>query len=116
MMPSMFETLEQEVMWYGQDGFPYVVDEMETSHIRNLIGFLQRRAPNLYARKDFYEFRIYKNAPEEVFNEWMHMNGRAIPEDPAEWLARRPLMQKLERILRQRESIEQDSLQIAEAE
>jgi hypothetical protein len=115
-MPSLFDTLEQDEMWYGQDGYPYVVDEMETSHIRNLIGFLQRRADNIYKRHQWHEARLMESAPDDVFDGWMAEQRRAIPSDPLEWLNRRPLMQKLERVLRLRESIEPDSLHLEGAQ
>jgi hypothetical protein len=111
-MPNMIETLEQEEIWYGQDGFPYRVDEMETSHIANVIGFLTRRAHNLYERRLWQERRLMENVPEEIFNEWLREQQNIISSNPDEWLKQRPLIQKLERVLRQRESIAPDMAQL----
>jgi hypothetical protein len=108
-MPHLLETLEQVEMWYGEDSFPYRIEEMETSHIRNVIGFLMRRAENIYKRHRYLEERaaIALGIP-EGWNE----GPIRIDSDPTEWLRNRPLIQKLERVLKLRESIEPDMLQV----
>jgi hypothetical protein len=111
-MPGLLSTLEQTEMWYGQDGFPYKVDEMETSHLRNTIAFLQRRAHNLYERHKWHEHRMFANAPDEVYNEYMHEMSRSIESNPVEWLGQRPLIQKMIQLVKLRESVTVEPLQL----
>lgn len=99
-MPSLHEVLDQEVMWYGQDGFPYKVAEMEQSHRINVQAFLRRRAKNIYLRHQWLEFHFMQDAPEDVFNAWMRENERTLNSDPEEWLNRTPFMQALERAIK----------------
>jgi hypothetical protein len=101
-MPNFLDTLEQEEWWYGQDGYPYRISEMEQSHRINVLAFLRRRAKNLYDRHQWQEFRFMQDAPEEVFTEWM----RGISSDPVEWLNKMPLMQALERAVREHDTVD----------
>jgi hypothetical protein len=111
-MPNLISILEQDEVWYGQDGFPYYIAEMGTSHIVNVLAFLRRRADNIYERKQWLEMRHMENAPEEVWNDWVRQNQNSIPSDPLEWLNNRPLMQRFEQELKLRTAIEPDTLQI----
>jgi hypothetical protein len=109
-MPRLLETLEQTEMWYGEDSFPYRIEEMETSHIKNVIGFLRRRAVNIYKRHRYLEERA-AIALGEGFDVW-NSGPYQIDSNPLEWLNNRPLMQKLEHVLKLRDSIEPDMLQV----
>jgi hypothetical protein len=107
-MPSILNTLEQEEMWYGQDGFPYRIDEMETSHIYNVLAFLRRRAKNLYDRHTWAEIMSddFEDCP------MSEIAVPQVPDKPEEWLERKPLIRKFERLLKLRDSIEPDTLSI----
>jgi hypothetical protein len=83
-MPSIVETLEQEEMWYGQDGFPYRVTDMETSHVVNVLAFLRRRAPQLQRHRAWWD------ALNQRATEW-----QSLEDNPAAWLERRPLVKAL---------------------
>lgn len=105
-MPDIIKTLGQTVWWYGQDGFPYRIDQMEQSHRINVVNFLRRRAANLYERYQWRVFRVMQNAPEEVFNEWMRECERTIASDPVEWLNSTPLMKALEKAICDHDTID----------
>lgn len=104
-MPSILETLEQEEMWYGQDGFPYRVAEMELSHVVNVLAFLRRRAIQLAAQRDWHDLRdaafTYENGrPIDVHIE------NSVGDDPAAWLERRPLVKALKYELLLRDTVD----------
>lgn len=113
-MASVIGVLEQEEMWYGQDGYPYRLSEMEQSHRYNVLRFLRRRAEHLYDRKDWLEFKRMGNAPDDVFESFMRERERSIGCDPLEWLNSRPLVLALERHIRLHESINPDSFELPE--
>lgn len=105
-MPSLLDTLDQEEWWYGQDGYPYRLAEMEQSHRINVQAFLRRRAKNIYDRHQWHEFRIMESAPDDVFAEWMHESERMVDSDPVEWLNSTPFMQALDRAIRDHDTVE----------
>jgi hypothetical protein len=105
-MPNLHDTLDQTEWWYGQDGYPYRLTEMEQSHRINVVNFLLRRARNIYERHQWLEFRVMQNAPEEVFNEWMHQYERAVSSEPEEWLKRTPLMQALDKLIKDHDTVD----------
>lgn len=107
-MPDIFKTLEQETMWYGQDGYPYRIEDMEQSHRINVVNFLRRRAVHMYERKLWREFRQMEGAPEDVFDQWMTQNERSLPQGPEDWLNSTPLIRALERAIKVYDSIEPD--------
>jgi hypothetical protein len=111
-MPALLDTLEQTEMWYGEDGFPYKIEEMETSHIENVVRFLGRRAQNIYERHQYREYRMFEDAPADIFDAWMRDNMQTIASDPLEWLAQRPLLQRMEQILNIRHSLNAEQLQL----
>lgn len=105
-MPSIIDTLEQDEWWYAQDGMPVRVADMEHAYVMNLLAFLRRGAVRLYRhalwrelqqidREDIHSIRV---------REW----GRQLPEDPAAWLERRPLVRVLEHRLRLFGSVDGD--------
>jgi len=104
---GLLQTLEQDKMWYGEDGFPYVIEEMETSHIENVIRFLGRRAKNIYRRHRWAEER----AAIALDVEW-NAGPVQIESDALEWLAQRPLLQKLEQVLKVRQALTVEPLQL----
>jgi hypothetical protein len=95
-------------MWYGQDGFPYKIKEMEQSHRINVVNFLRRRAVQLYDRKTWREFKAMERAPEDVFNQWMAEREWAISQSPEQWLNEQPLIKALERAIKMHDCIEPD--------
>lgn len=91
-MPRIIETLEQEELWYGQDGRPYRVVEMETSHVVNVLAFLRRRADDLVRHEAWYEVnRAPLDEQRAILERWRGV----IQDDPAAWLERRPLIKAL---------------------
>lgn len=103
---GLVEILEQEEMWYGQDGFPYRIEDMEQSHRINVVNFLKRRAQNIYLRHQWAEFMQMYHAPQDVFDSWMSANMYTINDDPEEWLMRRPLIQALQRAIAKHNTID----------
>lgn len=93
--PNLLDTLEQEEWWYGQDGFPYRVAEMESSHRVNVLNFLRRRADNLWARALWRERRELEDAPEDVMRSWERDAASQVAADPLEWLNSKPLVKSL---------------------
>lgn len=101
-MPSIIDTLEQTEMWYGQDGLPYKLTEMEQSHRVNVVNFLRRRAGQLQYHSWRLELHYMRNAPDDVADAW----GRELPNSSEEWLENRPLMQELTRLIKLHDSIQ----------
>jgi hypothetical protein len=112
-MPDIFSTLEQEEMWYGQDGYPYRIAEMETSHVYNVVNFLVRRAKAL---KERYEWRMAQFAAtlggEMAQDDADRAMRRLIDQAAEDWLENMPLMERLRRELKLRDSITPDQLHI----
>jgi hypothetical protein len=86
---SIIDVLEQDQQWLGQDGFPYLISEMEQSHRINVLRFLERRAEQLYRRDE----RILAGAPDDVWGEYDRQ--RALPQDPMQWLISTPCVRAL---------------------
>lgn len=105
-MPNIHETLMQDEMWYGQDGLPYHIDQMEQSHRINVVNFLLRRAASLYKQHQWYEFNIMESAPEDVFNEWLRDTMNTLNDKPEEWLQRTPLMKALDKAIKAHDTID----------
>jgi len=102
-MPRIIETLEQEEMWYGQDGRPYRVTEMETSHVVNVLAFLRRRADDLARHAAWYEVSHAPLSRQlEIIDRWRGELG----DDPVAWLERRPLVKALRYELVLRDTVE----------
>lgn len=118
-MPNITETLEQTERWYGQDSFPYRVNTMDTSHITNVLEWLSRRASQLRLQRYWNEFLEYSDIDdsevgpntEAAFIKWLG-SGPAIEEDASAWLARRPLVQALNRELRRRGTTDGDVISV----
>lgn len=109
-MPRIIETLEQEEMWYGQDGRPYLIAEMETSHVSNVLAFLRRRADDLVRHEAWYEVnRASLNEQRAILERWRTV----IQDDPASWLKRRPLVRALEHELRRRGTVDGEVVEVA---
>lgn len=104
-MPNIIDTLDQDEYWYGQDSYPHRVESMETSHIRNVIAFLIRRADMLQRQKEWREILDLSDAPDDVMHQWEAENRRALPEPAMVWLQRQPLIQRFLELLKRRESI-----------
>jgi hypothetical protein len=95
-------------MWYGQDGLPYKLVEMEQSHRINVVGFLRRRAASLQVHSWRLEAHYMRNAPDDVVDSW----SREIPNSPEEWIEERPLMIELNRLIKLYDSIRPEQRQI----
>lgn len=103
-MPSIIDTLEQGEMWYGQDGYPYRIAEMELSHVANVLAFLRRRAPDLLSRRVHWEAGHAMR--EGRWSAWVEESRTRLEDDPAAWLERRPLIVALEHELRNRGAVD----------
>jgi hypothetical protein len=77
---SIIDVLEQDTRWLGQDGFPYLISEMEQSHRINVLRFLERRAEQLYRQKAWRDERILAGAPDDVWGEYDRQ--RALTNTP----------------------------------
>jgi hypothetical protein len=107
---SIIDVLEQDTRWLGQDGFPYLISEMEQSHRINVLRFLERRAEQLYRQKAWRDERILAGAPDEVWSEYERQ--RALPQDPMRWLASTPCVRALMAAALKDGSIPPDLLEI----
>lgn len=105
-MAILLETLEQEEMWYGEDGFPYHIEDMEQSHRINVVNFLKRRAQNIYLRHQYAEMCMISRAPDDVQMAYEAKMRRLLDDDPVEWLMRRPLMQALQRAISRHNTVD----------
>jgi len=112
-MPHIVDTLEQTKMWYGQDGRPYVVEDMEQSHRVNVLNFLERRARALMEHARWREQQlILRNAPDDVFDAYIDQCASTIEGNPKDWLASKPFVINLKAVIGRHGAIEPDSLQI----
>lgn len=102
-MPRIVETLRQTEWWYGQDGFPYRLDEMELTHLWNVLNFLGRRASQLrlqhywdefLERNDVDDYDDYDVGLETAFHEWLRSQNE-IDGIPQDWLNQTPFMREL---------------------
>ena len=102
-MPRIVETLRQTEWWYGQDGFPYRLDEMELTHLWNVLNFLGRRASQLrlqhywdefLERNDVDDYDDYNVGLETAFHEWLRSQNE-IDGIPQDWLNQTPFMREL---------------------
>lgn len=106
-MHDIFETLQQTVMWYGQDDFPYRVDEMEQSHRYNVQNFLRRRAEHLRSRMLWRESRyMTEDTPPEVMAAWLRDNERMLMGSAEDWLNATPFMKALDKAIRDHGTID----------
>jgi hypothetical protein len=80
-------------MWYGQDGLPYRIEDMETSHVVNVLAFLRRRADDLVRHEAWYEVsRAPLTEQRAILERWRTELG----DDPTAWLNRQPLIKALQ--------------------
>lgn len=101
-MPRIVETLRQTEWWYGADGFPYRLAEMELSHLWNVLNFLGRRASQLRLQHYWDEFLErndvddYDVGPEIkiAFHEWLRSQNE-IDGIPQDWLNQTPFLREL---------------------
>ena len=107
---SIIDVLEQDRQWLGQDGFPYLISEMEQSHRINVLRFLERRVEQLYAQKAWRDERILAGAPDDVWGEYDRQ--RALPQDPMQWLTNTPCVRALVAAVLKEGAIPADLLEI----
>jgi hypothetical protein len=98
---NILEVLEQEEMWYGQDGRPYRIEDMSQAHRLNVLAFLRRRAQELYAHKHWSEAEEIGRTSDGWF-----VGALPITENPTNWLNRQPLMASLEAAVRNHNTID----------
>ena len=118
-MPKIVETLRQGEWWYGQDGFPYRVAEMELSHVVNTLRWLRRRANTLRLQHHWDEFLEYSDLPdcdagpaaERAFVQWLGAQP-TLDVDPVAWLELTPLVKALKRTLILRGSTDGDVVDV----
>lgn len=119
-MPKIIETLRQDEWWYGQDGFPYRVREMPTSHIENVVEWLRRRANQLRLQHYWDEFLEYNDLNDEdigphtqrAFNEWLRHQNAIEADSATAWLDQTPLVRALCRVLRRRNTVNGDVVDV----
>lgn len=112
-MPKIVETLRQDKMWYGQDGFPYRLASMDDKHIANVLDWLRRRAYTLRMQHYWDEFMELNDVPddeigpdtERAFVRWLGANP-ALEVDAVDWLAAMPLVRALWRELALRDGLD----------
>jgi hypothetical protein len=112
-VPKITETLQQNEWWYGADSCPYRITEMPTSHIRNVVEWLSRRADQLRRQHYWEEFLEYNDLDDldvgphsqAAFHEWLRHQNQ-LDGDSAAWLERTPLVRKLRWILRKRGTVD----------
>lgn len=102
-MPSIIDTLDQEVMWYAQDGLPVPLQTMEPGHMVNLFKYLLRNAERLYEHKLWAEMKRLKG-DEAAFAQLQ------LPQDPEQWIQTTPFFRALKRRIMNYGSINPDSL------
>jgi hypothetical protein len=101
--PGVDALLEQTEWWFGADGYPYRVSNMDAEHIRNLLAFLERRAASLLRRRHWFEAYASGQSEAALLDRWSRELGTSSPFD---WLRQRPLVRALEAELRRRDSID----------
>jgi hypothetical protein len=114
-VPRIVETLQQTEWWYGEDGFPYRLDEMELTHLWNVVNWLTRRGKQLRRQHywaEFLEFNGIEEGCHEVsvrlaFHEWLR-GQRELESDPTVWLDGTPLVRALRRELLTRATTDGD--------
>lgn len=109
---SIIDTLEQTEWWFGEDGYPHRLTEMEQKHRINVIRMLWRRAAQLYERSIWREEQMLINAPDEVLHHYEAQRARELPASPEEWLRSRPLFQELQRLIRRYDAIDAEVLEL----
>lgn len=93
------QLLDQDQIWRTRDGMPIPLTRMDPGHRAATLAFLRRRAHYLAEAYAFCEMRTFADAPDEVFNDWMAHNERAIKDGAQAWLERRPLVIALARLV-----------------
>lgn len=101
ILHSKRDVLSQDEVWYPKTGDPIRVDEMSLRYKKNVLAFLERRAPTLKAA---YEWRMIAgpqpsgDAAQDAFDSAM---GELFEMQPIKWLYRTPLVERLEQLVRE---------------
>lgn len=119
-MPNIIETLQQDEWWYGRDGFPYRLREMPTSHIENVLEWLRRRASQLRLQHYWDEFLEHHDLDDEgigpstqgTFHEWLRHQNALEADDGRTWLEQTPFIRALQRVLRRRNTVNGDVVDV----
>lgn len=114
-MPKIVETLRQTEWWYGEDGFPYRVNEMELSHLWNVHNWLTRRADQLRRQHYWDEFLEYNDLDDgcyglsarTAFHEWLRRQNELEPI-ASDWLRQTPLVRELKHQIALRNLVDGD--------
>lgn len=117
-MPNIIQVLEQETMWYGQDGYPYYLDEMDQDHRWNVLLMLKRRAKQLAKQRLWLDERqsLGSRTRTPADNQRLLEAERAIEADPLVWLRSRPFMIALEKAIRDHGTIDGEVIDVHEIE
>lgn len=115
-MPSIIKTLEQGEMWYGEDGYPYHIEDMDQDHRWNVLRMLKRRARQLLKQKLFAE--LYGGSRYQTVAE-IEADIKAknlLLSDPQVWLSERPFVIALEKAIRNHGTIDGEVVEVQEIE
>lgn len=95
--------LSQTEVWYPREGDPVRLDDMSLRWKRNLLAFLERRAPRLKASA---EWQLVGWASSDRIGEHAADSLDAVLSEtmdtlPLTWLYRQPLVERLEQLIRE---------------
>ncbi len=99
---NVIETLEQEEWWFGRDGQPHRVAEMNQEYRLTLLAFLRRRADDLRRQRLWYELYGIDTAP-STRARWVRELATRTALD---WLNDRPLVRALERAVARHDALD----------
>jgi hypothetical protein len=94
--------LEQDEIWVTRDGRHMALDEMEGSHLHNVLAMLDRQHRDLYREwlTEFLDDGVSFEELERVgWVTWDPAIGRHRPAGARAWFERQPLIQRLRTML-----------------
>lgn len=109
--PGILAILDQTEWWYGADGYPERVAELDDEHLANLIGFLYRRADALRRRLRWFEAYHSDESEDALRARW---SRELDVGDASDWLRATPLLRALEAEQRRRDALDCEVVDVAE--
>jgi hypothetical protein len=109
--PGLVPTLEQTTWWFGQDGRPYQVADMDVEHLRNLLAYLRRHASRLRDHRRWWE-SYHTTESEDALR--ARQSRELADRSDADWLRDRPLVRALEAELRRRDAVDAEVVDVSE--
>lgn len=98
--------LDQEHWWRGQDGRPYRLDRMDPEHRVNLRAFLARHATRLREHARWVELSV-AGADDALGDQLVdQLTGLLDAASDAAWLADRPLVRALDRLIARQDALD----------